>query len=190
MLKALDKKIQFRWNKKGSFGIAALPLYSPRRCLGAWPLGSQVSCMLMLLTRSIHFRWFSFQCKYSCEHNWNTLWEENKGGMNYLWIWISAFDTNNRYAYWWLLLTVFPHIRPVGIIISHSLQMWVLLENTTFSLHKIVRNAGIIWGRVLYFFNPTDGAHWDLLKILVWKFKYGNQLVFNKSGNQLVLVYM
>ena len=33
-------------------------------------------------------------------------------------------------------------------------------------------------------------AHWDLLKILVWKFKYGNQLVFNKSGNQLVLVYM
>ena len=40
--------------------------------------------------------------------------------------------------------TVSPHIRLAGIIISHSLQMWVLLENTTFSLHKIVRNAGII----------------------------------------------
>ena len=94
IVKSIRQKIQFRWNKKGSFGIAALPLYSPRRCLGAWPLGSQVSCMLMLLTRSIHFRWFSFHCKYPCEHNWNTLWEENKGGMNYLWIWISAFDTN------------------------------------------------------------------------------------------------
>ena len=40
--------------------------------------------------------------------------------------------------------TVFPHIRPAGIIISHSLQMQVLLENTTYSLHKIIRNAGII----------------------------------------------
>ena len=27
--------------------------------------------------------------------------------------------------------TVFPHIRPAGIIIIHSLQMQVLLENTT-----------------------------------------------------------
>jgi hypothetical protein len=42
------------------------------------------------------------------------------------------------------MVTVFPHIRPAGIIISHSLQMQVLLENTTFSLHKIIRNAGII----------------------------------------------
>ena len=55
-----------------------------------------------------------------------------------------------------LLYTVFPHIRPAGIIILHSLQMRVLLENTTFLLHKIVRNAGIIrvagiiQGRVLY----------------------------------------
>ena len=42
--------------------------------------------------------------------------------------------------------------RPAGIIISHShsLQMRVLLEKTIFSLHKIVRNAGIIRGRVLY----------------------------------------
>ena len=52
--------------------------------------------------------------------------------------------------------TVFPHIRPVGIIILHSLQMRVLLENTTFLLHKIVRIAGIIRvegiirGRALY----------------------------------------
>ena len=46
--------------------------------------------------------------------------------------------------------TVFPHIRPVGIIILHSLQMRVLLENTTFPLHKIVRIAGIIRGRALY----------------------------------------
>jgi hypothetical protein len=42
------------------------------------------------------------------------------------------------------MVTGFPHIRPAGIIISHSLQMQVLLENTTFSLHKIIRNAGII----------------------------------------------
>ena len=40
--------------------------------------------------------------------------------------------------------TVFPHIRPAGIIILHSLQMRVLLENSTFLLHKIVRIAGII----------------------------------------------
>ena len=43
--------------------------------------------------------------------------------------------------------TVFPHIRPAGINIWHSLQMRVLLENTTFSLHKIIRIAEIIWGR-------------------------------------------
>ena len=43
-----------------------------------------------------------------------------------------------------VLLTVFPDIRPACIIISYSLQMWVLLENTTFSLHKIVGNAAII----------------------------------------------
>ena len=55
-----------------------------------------------------------------------------------------------------LLLTVFPHIRPAGIIILRSLQMQVLLENTTFPLHKIVRIAGIIRvvginrGRALY----------------------------------------
>jgi hypothetical protein len=34
-----------------------------------------------------------------------------------------------------LEFTVFLHIRPAGIIISHSLQMRVLLENTTFLLH-------------------------------------------------------
>ena len=54
------------------------------------------------------------------------------------------------------LLTVFPHIRPAAIIILISLQMRVLLENTTFLLHKIVkiagiiRVAGIIRGRALY----------------------------------------
>ena len=53
-------------------------------------------------------------------------------------------------------VTVFPHIRPAGIIILHSLQMRVLLENTTFLLHKIVRIAliikvvGIIRGRDLH----------------------------------------
>ena len=52
--------------------------------------------------------------------------------------------------------TVFPHIRPAGIIILHSLQMQVLLENTTFLLHKnvgiagIIRVAGIIRGRALF----------------------------------------
>ena len=48
------------------------------------------------------------------------------------------------------MTTVFPHIKPTVIIISHSLQMRVLLKNTTFSLHKIVTNAGILQGRVLY----------------------------------------
>ena len=44
----------------------------------------------------------------------------------------------------------------MGIIILNSLQMRVLLENTTFLLHKIVRIAGIIRvagiirGRALY----------------------------------------
>jgi hypothetical protein len=53
-------------------------------------------------------------------------------------------------------ITVFPHIRPAGIIILINLQMRVLLENTTFLLHKIViieviiRVAGIIRGRALY----------------------------------------
>jgi hypothetical protein len=42
------------------------------------------------------------------------------------------------------LNTVFPHIRPAGIIISCSLQMQVLLENTTLLLHKVIRNTGII----------------------------------------------
>ena len=40
--------------------------------------------------------------------------------------------------------------RPTGIIILHSLQMQVLLGNTTFLLNKIVRVAGIIRGRALY----------------------------------------
>ena len=40
--------------------------------------------------------------------------------------------------------TVFPHIRPAGIIILCSIQMRVLLENTTFLLHKVIRIAGII----------------------------------------------
>ena len=46
--------------------------------------------------------------------------------------------------------TVFPHLRPAGIIISHSLQMQDLLENTKSSPYEVVRNAGIIRGRALY----------------------------------------
>ena len=52
--------------------------------------------------------------------------------------------------------TVFPHTRLAVIIVSHSLQMRVLLENTTFLLRKnvriagIIRVAGIIRGRALY----------------------------------------
>ena len=52
--------------------------------------------------------------------------------------------------------TVFPHIRPAGIIFSVDLQLRVLLEITKFHLHKsvpgagIIRNAGIIRGRALY----------------------------------------
>ena len=43
------------------------------------------------------------------------------------------------------LHTVFPHIIPAGIILC-SLQMRVLLENTTFLLHKVIRIAGIFEG--------------------------------------------
>ena len=52
--------------------------------------------------------------------------------------------------------TVFPHIRPTGIIILCSLQIRVLLENSIFLLHKviriacIIRDGGIIRGRVFY----------------------------------------
>ena len=52
-----------------------------------------------------------------------------------------------------VVLTVFPHIRPAGIIFSQGLQLRVLLEITKFHLHKsvpsaeIIRNAGIIRGR-------------------------------------------
>ena len=52
--------------------------------------------------------------------------------------------------------TVFPHIRPAGIIFLLGLQLWVLLEIAKFHLHKsvlgagIIRNAGIIQRRALY----------------------------------------
>ena len=52
--------------------------------------------------------------------------------------------------------TVFPHIRPAGIIFSLGLQLWILLEIAKFHLHKsvpgagIIRNAVIIRGRALY----------------------------------------
>ena len=52
--------------------------------------------------------------------------------------------------------TVFPHIRPWGIIIPCSLQKRVVLENTTFLIHNVIRIAGIIRvagitrGRALY----------------------------------------
>ena len=52
--------------------------------------------------------------------------------------------------------TVFSHIRTASIIISNNPHMRVLLENTTFLLHKNVRIAGIIRvaviirGRALY----------------------------------------
>ena len=52
--------------------------------------------------------------------------------------------------------TVFPHIRPAGIIFSLGLQLWVLLEIAKFHLHisvfgaGIIINAGIIQGRALY----------------------------------------
>ena len=56
----------------------------------------------------------------------------------------------------WISSTVFPHIRPAGINFSLGLQVRALLEITRFHLHKsvpdegIIRNAGIIRGRVLY----------------------------------------
>ena len=42
------------------------------------------------------------------------------------------------------VITVFSHIRFMGIIILCSLQMRVLLENTTFLLHKVIKIEGII----------------------------------------------
>ena len=75
---------------------------------------------------------------------------------------ITSWDIHTKYKYLVVtnrsafLYTIFPHIRPVGIIIWCSLQMRVLLENTTFFLHKVIRIASItsiasiIWGRVLY----------------------------------------
>ena len=72
---------------------------------------------------------------------------------------------------------LFPQIRPAGIDISHSSQMQVLLENTTFLLHriitimKIIRIAGIIGGRVLY------EEIWYTLQIFTVK----EQLKFNKT---------
>ena len=56
----------------------------------------------------------------------------------------------------WTKGTVFPHIRPTGIIFSYGLQLRVLLEITKFHLHKsvpgagIIRIAGIIPGRALF----------------------------------------
>ena len=55
-----------------------------------------------------------------------------------------------------LQFTVFPHIRPVGIIFLWGHQLWLFLEITKSHLHKsvsgagIIRNAGIIRGRALY----------------------------------------
>ena len=52
--------------------------------------------------------------------------------------------------------TVFPHIRPVGIIFLHGLKLRALLEITNFHLNKsapgggIIKNASIIQGRTLY----------------------------------------
>ena len=45
--------------------------------------------------------------------------------------------------------TVFPHIRPAGIIDLCSLQMRVLLENSTFLLHLL---------RINYTYTVTLGA--------------------------------
>ena len=56
----------------------------------------------------------------------------------------------------YLIYTIFPHIRPAGIIFLLSSQLLVLLEIAKFHLHKrvpgagIIRNAGIIRGRTLY----------------------------------------
>ena len=67
---------------------------------------------------------------------------------------MSAQYRNKQYLNTQLLL--FFLIRPVGIIFLGSLQMGVLLENTKFLLHKviriagIIRVAGIIRGRILY----------------------------------------
>ena len=69
---------------------------------------------------------------------------------------ITSWDIHTKYKYLVVtnrsafLYTIFPHVRPVGIIIWCSLQMRVLLENTKFLLHKVIRIAGIIQGRVLY----------------------------------------
>ena len=47
------------------------------------------------------------------------------------------------------VITVFPHIRPMGIIILCSLQMQVLLENVIFSYIKLLELRVLLEMRVL-----------------------------------------
>ena len=84
-------------------------------------------------------------------------WELVKATIWKLRKWHCSINLLNRHKFPYLhavakkMRTIFPHIRPEGIIvILHSLQMRVLLENTAFSLHKITRIAGIIRGKALY----------------------------------------
>ena len=75
---------------------------------------------------------------------------------------------------------MFTHIRPAGIILLWGLQLLVLLEITKFHLHKsepgagIIRNAGIIRGRVLfeeirYLANANFGSFYFIC-VIFWLF--------------------
>ena len=74
--------------------------------------------------------------------------------------------TLTKFAHYWPPIYHISSYKTAGIIILCSLQMRVLLEKTTFLLHKviriagIIRDAGIIQARVLYekirYLTPVD----------------------------------
>ena len=78
--------------------------------------------------------------------------------------------------------TLFPHIRPVGIIISNSLQMRVLLENTIFSLHKIIRNGGLLELRVLFVGGPYMRKY-DIFPLKTMREKLTKLFIKINGGN-------
>ena len=77
--------------------------------------------------------------------------------------------------------TVFPHMRPVGIIFSKGLQLWVLLEITKFHLPTagIIRIVGIIRGRSLF----------EEIRYLVYEkyFRRGKENIFYQKALSAVV---
>ena len=113
--------------------------------------------MGQLKSSLIAFLFFFFFSSFSFSHS--IFYIKTVSSRLFFWLWYICghFIVNGAIHIWSLKLdTVFPHIRPAGIIFSWGLQLRVLLEITKFHLHKsvpgpgIIWNAGIIRGRVLY----------------------------------------